>query len=198
MRNPLFAPQGAHVLVDGQYGSTGKGVLAAWLARENSNYDRVGWKAVITSAGPNSGHTFYDENGQKHVLKQLPTFAVASHLLGNTIPVYLSAGAIIDPAILEAEARKYHGIPIWVHPNAAVISPEDKALEHSGSVAAVAGTRSGTGAALARKVLRDPDAVASAHLFGGLKNVNISMPAIDARNERYFIEVSQGFSLGIN
>jgi len=28
----LFGDNGAHVLVDGQFGSTGKGALAAWLA----------------------------------------------------------------------------------------------------------------------------------------------------------------------
>lgn len=197
MRNSLFAKSGAHILVDGQYGSTGKGVLAAWLAQQNILHDNDAWTAVITSAGPNSGHTFYDMDNQKHVLKQLPTFAVMSHLLGNVIPVYLSAGAVIDVDILEKEADKYPGIPISVHPNAAIITPEDKAQEHSGTVAAVAGTRSGTGAALARKVLRDPFAVASAHHFRP-KNIRVAAPVIDAFSERYFVEVSQGFSLGIN
>lgn len=200
MRNSLFSRTGAHVLVDGQYGSTGKGVLAAWLALQNLNMSDHHWAGVISNAGPNSGHTFYHE-GEKHVLKQLPTFAVASHLLGYTIPVYLSAGAIIDPAILGAEAERYPGIPIFVHPNAAMITPADKEAEHSGSVAAVAGTRSGTGAAIARKVLRDPEAV-----FGGFgwnwlsDNIRPLLPSrrFNAAQERYFVEVSQGFSLGIN
>lgn len=198
MRNSLFERTGAHVLVDGQYGSTGKGVLAAWLAFQNDGWTNTGWKGVISNAGPNSGHTFY-HHGEKHVLKQLPTFAVASYLLGNIMPVYLSAGAIIDPDILIAEALKYPGLPIFVHPNAAVITAEDKAAEHSGTVAAVAGTRSGTGAAIARKVLRDPSAV-----FGNVwpdsivDNITCMAHAIDASQDRYFVEVSQGFSLGIN
>ena len=113
----LFDKVGAHVIVDGQFGSTGKGVLAAWLAREAVS-SGTKFDAVMTSAGPNSGHTFY-HNDEKHVLKQLPTFAVASHLMGVTVPIVLTAGAIIHPDILREEAKKYPGIPIHVHPCAA-------------------------------------------------------------------------------
>lgn len=197
MRNPLFERTGAHVLCDGQYGSTGKGALASWLAYQNLTYSDPYWKGVISSGGPNSGHTFYHD-GEKHVLKQLPTFAVASYLHGNVIPVYLSAGAVIDINILIAEANKYPGIPIFVHPNAAVISANDKAAEHSGTVAAVAGTRSGTGVAIARKVLRDPNAVFGSVYKMDVPNIAVMAHMIDAHSERYFIEVSQGFSLGIN
>lgn len=201
MRNSLFQRTGAHVLVDGQYGSTGKGVLAAWLADQNMGWSNNHWAGVISNAGPNSGHTFY-HGTEKHVLKQLPTFAVASHLLGNTIPVYLSAGAIIDPTILDAEMERYSKIPVFVHANAAVITQEDKDSEHSGTVAAVAGTRSGTGAAIARKVLRDPTAIFGYHfekLNGkGRAHLLLSGRTFNAAQERYFVEVSQGFSLGIN
>lgn len=199
MRNKLFEEFGAHVLVDGQYGSTGKGVLAAWLALQ-AVQQKITVDAVISNAGPNSGHTFYNESGQKVVLKQLPTFAVATaDLLGVGPLIYLSAGAIIDPEILRKEAENYPG-EIIVHPNAAVITAEDKASEHSGTVAAVAGTRSGTGAALARKVLRDPNATYGAYSFshGTPRNVHVSHHSLNWDSELYFVEVSQGFSLGIN
>lgn len=198
MRGPLFRHHGAHVLVDGQFGSTGKGALAAWLAHQAK---KVKWNcdAVLSNAGPNSGHTFYHED-EKHVLKQLPTFAVASHLLGNTIPVYLTAGAIIDPDILRKEAEKYPEIPIYVHDCAAVIRPEEKEAEHSGPIKYVAGTRSGTGAAIARKVLREHDAVWGGHgaWHGMAKNVFDYSTAFNWTANRLFVEVSQGFSLGLN
>lgn len=197
----LFAYRGVHTIVDGQYGSTGKGVLAAFLAKEAITRG-VQFNASFCNAGPNSGHTFY-HGDEKHVLKQLPTFGVASHLLGNTMPIILTAGAIIDPAILNAEADRYPDLSIFVHPNAAVIMPEDREAEHSGSIAAVAGTRSGTGAALARKVHRDPHAVVGAnrHLFRG--NITVSAPLVEDqlrswKANRLFNEVSQGFSLGVN
>lgn len=193
----FFARTGAHVLVDGQFGSTGKGVLAAFLAAEAIRME-ADFTTVLSNAGPNSGHTFY-HGDEKHVLKQLPTFAVASHLLGKTIPVYLTAGAVIDPAILKVEAQKYPDIPIYVHNNAAVITQEDKDSEHSGTVQQVAGTRSGTGAAIARKVLRDPNAIFRNYFDSFPPNVYAYDGVIHGWTQhRFFIEVSQGFSLGLN
>lgn len=196
----LFGFSGIHCVVDGQFGSTGKGVLAAWLA-EQAVLRGVKFQGVISNAGPNSGHTFYDGN-TKHVLKQLPTFAVASYLIGESIPVFLSGGAVIDPEILTDEAICYPGIEIWVHPAAVVVDQSDKSAEHSGSVAAVAGTRSGTGAAIARKVLRDPSAVFGAYFLDNFLPANIKMGwpigAAQVMEFPYFMEISQGFSLGIN
>lgn len=198
MHEHLFAKSGAHVMVDGQYGSTGKGVLGAWLAAAAKN-DRIEFDGVISNAGPNSGHTFY-HGTEKHVLKQLPTFAVASALLGVHIPVFLDAGAIIDPDVLLAEARKYNTVEINIHPNAVVISAAMKESECSGTIAAVAGTRSGTGAALARKVERDPT-VTWSHFSKSIvvpRNVRTYYGNFDTERHRYFVEVSQGFSLGIH
>lgn len=201
-----FADNGAHVLVDGQFGSTGKGVLAAWLAKRAWEREIL-FSGVISNAGPNSGHTFY-HGDDKHVLKQLPTFAVALSLMddhkiyGSVPKVFLSAGAIIDPAILALEASRYPFLDIYVHANAAVITDEDKTAERQGSVAEVAGTRSGTGQALANKILRQPNAV-----WGDFGADRYSMPRnvrtvqhlqISPNDQRYFVEVSQGFSLGIN
>lgn len=202
MQLPLFDDAGVHALVDGQYGSTGKGALAAWLAREAITSGKRFYGA-ISNAGPNSGHTFY-HNGEKHVLKQLPTFAVASYLLGQTIPVYMTAGAIIDNDILFDEANRYPGIPIYVHAKAVLVNSLDKERESYGTVAAVAGTQSGAGSALARKIIRDPEAVWE-HWFNspGQAPPNIyiwedSTTLNGWEDVRYFMEVSQGFSLGIH
>jgi adenylosuccinate synthase len=203
MTMELFANNGVHVIVDGQYGSTGKGLFASYIAA-NAHAAGIPFHGVLSNAGPNSGHTFYHE-GEKHVLKQLPTFAVKMSLLGQSVPAILTAGAIIDPAILKKEAELYPNVPIYVHPNAAVITAADKAAEKEGSIAAVAGTRSGTGAALANKILREPNAIASA-LFRDLAkegfylpdNVAITDYPVFPDSYRYFMEVSQGFSLGVH
>lgn len=195
----LFGHAGVHAVCDGQYGSTGKGALAAFLAQEALDQD-VQFSGVVTNAGPNSGHTFYWEN-TKIVLKQLPTFGVYLALARCPITVYLSGGAIIDPDILRKEAAQFPNLPIIVHPNAAVIRQEDKDAEHSGTIAAVAGTRSGTGYALARKVMRDPDAVwgdQGDRRFNMPDNVMTSFVNVSPQSKRVFMEVSQGFSLGIN
>ena len=193
----LFDRTGIHCLVDGQFGSTGKGALGAWLAEQAWGLKDFNFAGVITNAGPNSGHTCYFED-KKIVLKQLPTFAVYLMERGLGLPVHLSAGAIIDPAILAAEAEEYYPLPIFVHPNAAVVSDSDKENEQSGSIAAVAGTRSGTGAALARKIQRDPSAIAKNALPPMPQNVMIENRRLNAEKYAYFMEMSQGFSLGIN
>lgn len=193
-----FHETGAHVLVDGQFGSTGKGAFAAYLARAavlSKSIDYFG--GVISSSGPNSGHTSYFGD-EKIVLKQLPTFAIHAHLRGHTIPVYLSAGAVVDPFVLRDEAERFPKIPIFVHPNAAYVTQMDKEVEKSGSIMEIASTQSGTGAALARKVLRQRGAICAHNMYDMPKNVVILEHRMKWEKEAYFVEVAQGFSLGIN
>src|SRR5262245_30312046 len=143
----LFSYRGIHCVVDGQFGSTGKGALSAWLAHRCwDNHCLPNFAGAIYSGGPNSGHTFVFD-GQQHVVKQLPVFSAYFHCLGYPMPAYLSAGAIIDREALKAEAEKYSRVMIYVHPNATIVTDEDREAEHEGTVAEVAGTRSGTGAA---------------------------------------------------
>jgi adenylosuccinate synthase len=194
----LFRDYGAHVLVDGQFGSTGKGALASYLALRAFEDGYISeFAGVITNAGPNSGHTSYFGQN-KIVLKQLPTFAVHAHLMGKTIPVYLSAGAVIDPVALRAEASKYPGLPIFVHPNAAIVTQDDRDVESQGSIHDIASTMSGTGAAQVRKIWRRPEAIARMSLGPMPHNVALQIHNIKPNKSSYFVEVAQGFSLGIN
>jgi adenylosuccinate synthase len=191
----LFTDTGLHVMAGGQYGSEGKGLLASWLAKRAIE-ENVPFNGVITSAGPNSGHTSYFGD-RKIVLKQLPTFAVHMSLRNRNIPVYFSAGSVIDAEILVEEHLTFPDIPIFIHPCATVILEKDRVAENdaSGSIFAVAGTRSGTGAAISRKILRDPSAIYYNHshrLFPYFENI------VDLEYHPYFMEISQGFSLGLN
>jgi adenylosuccinate synthase len=191
----LFEKTGLHVMAGGQFGSEGKGLLASWLAKRAIEED-IPFAGCITSAGPNSGHTSYFGD-EKIVLKQLPTFAVHMFLRSHAIPVYFSAGAIIDAELLVKEHLEFPDIPIFIHPCAAVILERDKVeeLDASGSIFAIAGTRSGTGAAISRKVRRDPSAIYYNHshrLFPYYENIT------DLDYHPYFMEISQGFSLGLN
>jgi adenylosuccinate synthase len=194
----LFKFKGVHCVVDGQFGSTGKGALTAYLADQALLFRKhTDFAGSIYSGGPNSGHTFYFAD-KRHVLKQLPVFSVYLSLNNVTVPIYLSAGAIIDRDVLQQEAARYPNIPIFVHPNAAIVTDEDRAAEHEGSIAAVAGTRSGTGSALMRKIAREPKAIARNSLGLLANNVSVQNHRIDADRRAYFMEVSQGFSLGVN
>lgn len=192
----LFADSGIHILADGQFGSCGKGVLASWLAHQAIQRG-VGFDAVITSAGPNSGHTFY-HNGMKCVFKQLPIFAVQSALLGVNIRVYFSGGAVIDPYALRQECARVPNLQVYVNAQAGIVDEETKQSEHdTETIVASASTLSGTGTALMNKIARKPEAVFrhcwAASEFKMYDNHNLR-PAQD----RIFMEVSQGFSLGVH
>ena len=189
-----FRSSGAHVLVDGQFGSTGKGLLAGAIAEEF--WSDV--QAVTTNAGPNSGHTAYLHD-RKIVLNQLPMFSVVADKIcsargvPNSLITYLNAGALIDPDILRSEVWE-HSIPrLYIDPCAAKIDDDSRMLDEV-TENAIASTGKGTGPALARKVSR----VSSRAIFGP---VSVMWPFLDRpefRRLTTFIEVSQGFSLGIN
>lgn len=181
---------GAYVLVDGQFGSTGKGLAASLLASLFHNKFNV----VSTNAGPNSGHTSY-YGDEKIVLRQLPTFSVIASKYGRSVHTQINAGAIIDIKVLEAEQEQYSsgGFDLWVHPLAAVADDATKGDEAE-MVSRIGSTGKGTGAALANKIMRAEKATigqrAGYDLLIGRVNI---LPS-----DKVFIEVSQGFSLGLN
>jgi hypothetical protein len=132
-----FDEPGAYVLVDGQYGSTGKGLLAGWLAEGAGG--RI--THVTTNAGPNSGHTAYfqyqantgDYTGEPErvMTQQIPVASVFLHKMGYRPITLLNGGAVIDSAILLDEFTKYDFDTgeIFVHPNAVVIEEEDRRID---------------------------------------------------------------------
>lgn len=182
----LLERGGIQVIVDGQFGSTGKGVIASALANFG-HYPRV-----ISNAGPNSGHTFHHE-GEKHVLMQLPTYAVKAHLMGMDVPAHLSAGAIIDVDRLIKEIERYPGIRVYLSPFAAVARPEMETdiKDRIGS------TGKGTGSGLVTKINRVPMGVLQAHAHRFDKYPNVSFDRTECFEEG-LVEVSQGYSLGID
>jgi adenylosuccinate synthase len=178
-----FVKPGAHVLVDGQYGSTGKGLIASVMAQ--SFYDKV--EAVVSNAGPNSGHTSYWHD-EKIVLKQLPTFSVMAKIITKRQPVtLLSAGAVVHPELLAKECNKY-GITAIVHPHAAVVEPR-MVEKDAVNVSSIASTGQGVGPAQIRKLQRVPAGT-------WLRNPGPFHPDLSQRI--CFFEIPQGFSLGIN
>jgi adenylosuccinate synthase len=188
-----FQEPGMWAVVDGQFGSTGKGLAAAVLAECFGGEVDV----VTTNAGPNSGHTSY-VGDEMVVLQQLPTFAVVAKKLGVFRGrVQMNAGSVIDIDRLNMEERDHGFAPfeVWVHPNAAVVTENSKGQE-AALIAGVGSTGKGTGAAIAAKVMREKDAVASYHSTS-ISPV-VGQVAIDCGTQRVLMEVSQGFSLSLN
>lgn len=184
-----FDEPGAYVLVDGQFGSTGKGLMAGVLAEVGAGKITH----VTTNAGPNSGHVSYF--GDEEIkLQQLPTAGVILNKLGHPAKVYLNAGAVIDAAILDAEMSKYcHGeYPVLVHPLSAQIS-HSNLLEDQKNVERMSSTGKGVGPAMISKLRREGHPLPpSMYLLTDMDNF------WDWTNDVVLVETAQGFSLGIN
>lgn len=184
-----FIEQGkAAILIDGQWGSTGKGLLAAYLASQPENEVRI----ATTNASANAGHTTVLNNGHTFVTYHLPTFAV----MQPNCYAYLNAGSIIDPSLLYAELAKI-GFPknrLFIHPHAAVIEDGDKEAEgnSASSNTKISSTQKGVGSALARKIGR------SARLAKDHPDLKAHVRNIDLNAHTSVVEVPQGFDLSLN
>jgi len=138
-----------NVIIDGQFGSTGKGLFGAYLS-VNNHAD-----IFVSNLSPNAGHTYALYDGTKVVTKQLPVGAV----INKRSTIYLTAGSIIDIDKLLEEIEKFEidYTRLFIHPNATIIKEKDKLLEEdfNSSIFCIASTKTGTGSALSRKILRE-------------------------------------------
>lgn len=187
----FFQEAGVYAVVDGQFGSTGKGLASGLLGELFANDVDL----VTSNAGPNSGHTSYFDD-EKIVLMQLPSFAATAWNINENLQVYMNAGAIIDIDRLNEEIAMYapNEESVTVDPQAAVVTKDAKEAEKA-LVSSVGSTGKGTGAALAGKIMRDPKAVAYYHAIDIGADVSKIYPL---HTDVVFMEISQGFSLSIN
>lgn len=184
----------ASVLVDMQYGSTGKGLFAAYLAGLPGNRCDI----AVTNAGPNAGHTTCYADGRKFITYHLPTFGI----IQQDAKIFLNAGAIVDPDMLQAEMAQFNIDPrrFAIHPRATVVEPEDKAYERelTSGATKLASTQKGVGRALARKVMREATLAADHPMTKEFVRSGFNMIDELKRGARVFIEVPQGLSLSLN
>lgn len=190
--NGWFTGPGCYVLFDGQYGSTGKGLLASFIAEHCGSWIDT----VTTNAGPNSGHTAYHETFGKIMTQQIPVASVVMGLNNWAHSVYLNGGAVIEPSIFKDEVDRYFNRDfgsLLVHPAAAVIKPEHQGDQHSD----ISSTGKGVGPAMQAKLGRRADATMGGHVNSYGRSVSID----DMKPNELgvcFVETAQGWSLGIN
>lgn len=188
-------PQGkASVLIDGQFGSTGKGLLAAYLAMTAHRPPEI----ATTNASANAGHTTVFADGSKMVLYHLPTIGVMS----PQALIYLNAGAVIDPRALNEEIEAVDGMHkqrpvrdrLVIHPRAAVIEVEDVLTS---SIGLSGGTGHGVSGAIAAKAKRTNLLMQGQEKWRGL--VRPINPMVRMHfGAAVSIETPQGIGLGLN
>ncbi len=188
-----------NITLDGQFGSTGKGLLNAYIALTSTIKPDI----CISNAAPNAGHTYVDPNsGEKRTTFHLPV----SGVLRPDSLIYLCAGSIIDPALLAQETTQFSVNPsrIVIHPRATIVLPEHMSREQDSTsgTTALASTRKGVGAALADKIARISGMRTAAQYYAQHEH-SFTIRALDldhdlARGATTLMEVPQGFSLSIN
>lgn len=188
------------MLVDLQYGSTGKGLAAGYLASKRM-YDMV-----VSANMPNAGHTAYDDAGRKFVHKCLP-----SGVFNNPLVVAIGPGAVFDPTRLHMEvgnllaAGHIKKSRIMVHENAVPLTQEMVKAEQESGAKTIASTLQGSMIAQVRKMERNKnDKVIARDNYtppGGL-NIDLVGSAEWADTvsgaKSILAEGAQGYSLGIN
>jgi adenylosuccinate synthase len=185
-----------HMIVDFQFGSTGKGLLAGWLAKRE-DYD-----TAICSFAPNAGHTYIDRNrGISMMTQQLPT-AISSPTVKQ---VLIGPGALIHVPTLLAELERYKdlmlGKVLMIHPHAAIVTDEHAQQEYDMGLTKIGSTAKGVGAAMIERIMRRPGphmnvaaACEALHLY--VVSSWDYMRALEEA-ESIIIEGAQGFSLSM-
>lgn len=184
------------VVVGGQFGSEGKGKVSAFIAKQEDI------DICVRCGGPNSGHSFVDEDGTTIVLRQLSTGFV-----NPRTRLLIPAGALIDPAVLkeEIDLLSLHPSRIGVDRNSFIIQDQDREKERRlGLRERLSSTLCGVGFALSRRVLRGEDARLAGEVIDAypwlnpyITNVSHEInEALDV-NKRVLIEGTQGFGLSL-
>lgn len=189
------------VLVDLQFGSTGKGALAGFLSARN-DYD-----AVVSCNMPNAGHTAYSPDGIKFMHKVLPSGIFSANLK----VIAVGPGAVFSIDRLEEEwvgVNAYRGdVTLVIHEAAGILLPEHKEAEQA-TLSRISSTMQGSAEALIAKIRRTEGATANHHEFEILERLNQHGNArivnqgdwleMFCHMESILAEGSQGYSLGLS
>lgn len=184
------------VVVDLQFGSTGKGLLCGHLAA-TGKYD-----TVINANLPNAGHTTVTKDGRKWMHKAMPNGVEA------TKRIMMGPGSAFDPRRLVEElagvADLLVGKDFCIHEAAVVVTAEHKAVEQA-TLSRVSSTMQGSGEAVCAKIRRQGNTIVRDNMELmeelGLDQYVVThqeylQHIMDA--DKILIEGAQGYSLGHN
>lgn len=185
------------VIVDMQYGSTGKGLLAGYLS------ETVAYDTIVTAWAPNAGHTYIDSAGRKYVHTHLAN-GVAGKFTRN---IMLGPGSLINPEQLLAEMNACEdlilgrGVNVLIHPHAAIVRQEH-VDEEAGPMTKIGSTKKGVGAAMIQRIRRDPDRMNIAAYCEELRGEGYVCTVDEYRqvlhdSEQVLIEGAQGYGLSM-
>lgn len=183
-----------NVLVDLQWGSSGKGKFCTYLAKE------FGATHLSGSNRPNAGHTVV-MGDRRFVAKALPSAAILNNWDARRICVWLSPGACFNVEQLQKEYDHCDRPELYIHELAQILTNEDK-LGEALTVAPISSTLQGSGYAMVRKIMRHSQSLVrnsklmsqyglGTQLFGS--HVRSEIPA-----NMWLHECAQGWALSLD
>lgn len=196
------------MVIDLGWGSSGKGGIVGHMSMTDT------YRVAVCSYGRQSGHTYKSKRFDvSMVVQQLPVSIVSP----NVVDVFLGPGSLIHEETLRDELNKYSDLlkdkNIWIHGNAAVINDSDVDMEVSSGMSKMGSTTKGVGAAMIRKINRNPDddnTAKSSLDISSFENVNVldseeyskvlieSMYVCHSKDQKVMVEGAQGFGLSIH
>lgn len=206
MRHVMKCPERNRItmVVDMQFGSTGKGLIAGYIAK----HQRV--DAVATAWAANAGHTFISADGRKNVHTMLANGVVSPNLKR----IFIGPGSIINPISLSNELAEFYGIDtnvgsvadikhprILIHPHAAIIYPHHRNKEEiDPSYTKIGSTKKGVAEAAIERMRRCGEDSNIAANCEALKPFVVSTEEYIAellQCDHLLIEGAQGYSLSM-
>lgn len=179
------------IIIDLQFGSTGKGLIAGYLAEQDSP------DTIVTAWGPNAGHTYINALGNVFIHTMLANGIVSP----GCKQILIGPGSVINIDNLLQEIEQaglmMNGIKVLIHPHAAVVT-NDHRTQEAGNMGKIGSTKKGTGAAYMQYMLRDPDNMNTAERL--LKDTGMVCTIQEYNQalqdaELIHLEMAQGFSL---
>lgn len=192
-RRPHETSPNVDVIVGGQYGSEGKGNIAAYMAPEYDSLFRVG--------GPNAGHKVFREP-EPYTFHHLPSGTFKN----ESAKLLIGPGAVIGLETLLKEVASLN-VPydrLLIDNQAIIINQEDVEYELRQLRDRIGSTAQGVGSATARKILErwPKSSVSLAYDVPELKpyvgSTREALEAAYAHNERILLEGTQGTSLSLH
>lgn len=176
-------------IIDGQYGSCGKGLVCGYLANEYDVAVRVG--------APNAGHTL--QVGKKiWKMRQIPV----AGLVNPDIVLCIGAAGLIKWDVLEAETKLIQNCwnRLYIDRNAGIIEEKHvKQEEEERMNANIGSTCEGVGAALRDKIKRDGTFLTAKDVPKLPNIINVSTYLNNLTDgTKVMIEGTQGYALSLN
>lgn len=205
--NKYFDKGKLTIVMDGQFGSSGKGKIASYIASKADN-----WQFACNAFSAQAGHWVKLDDGRTYFYQHLNSIA---YDVNKYEKLYIGPASAIElPALLnEIEKNKVTPDKLGISPIATIISEADMEFERGTmgfdgtesaddkGTARFGSTCHGVGSATARKVLRRPSVVCARdveELKPFLCDVSNEIAERLENGQSGLLELAQGFPLSLN